>query len=310
LNVTQLTIAGSGFALATASPAPFTLQVNETREILVRFVPTGVGAANGTLTLISNDPVNANLGVALTGAGTAGGNANLPTITAGGVVNAASFRPGLTRGALGTVFGTNMATGTQTVSVVPWPTQMAGAKVLVGGIEAPLYFVSAGQINFQVPFEVPLGNVQVIVSRDGFESAPQTAAITENAPGVFGYARTAQAFDPIVIHLDGTLVTPDKPARAGEFVIAFITGIGGLAQLPQTGNVTGVYPLPTALAPSTVTLGGAAVDALFTGLTPGFIGLGQMNLKLPATLPAGSALPLKIRIGSGEAPEVNLAVAP
>ncbi|MEP6963373.1 MAG: hypothetical protein ABI995_14930 [Acidobacteriota bacterium] len=273
----------------------------------MRFVPTAAGAPNGTLTLISNDLSRANLTVALIGTATAAGNAKLPSITAGGVVNAASFLPPLSRGALGTIFGTDLANAAQTVSVVPWQRLMSGAKVLVAGFEAPLYYVSPGQINFQVPYEVPIGSVSVVVSRDGFESAPRTVTITDNALGVFGYARTATAFDPIIIHLDGQLVTPGNPATAGEYLLAFVTGVD-VGTYPVTGDISPVFPLPAAVAETTVTLGGAPVQSLFTGLTPGFIGLGQMNLRLPLTLPAGSSLPLSLRVGAAPAITVNLAV--
>src|SRR6185503_736047 len=113
-----------------------------------------------------------------TGTATAQGNVVLPAIAAGGVINAASFQPALSRGALGTIYGSNMANGTQQITTAPWPLTVAGAKVLVAGIEAPVFYASPGQINFQVPFEVPLGVVTVVVSRDGLESASRTITIT------------------------------------------------------------------------------------------------------------------------------------
>jgi uncharacterized protein (TIGR03437 family) len=306
LTVSQVSIGGSGFSLA-ATPVSFTLAANETREIPVRFAPVATGAATGTVTITSNDPTRGSLQVALTGTGTAPSGAALPTIVANGVVNAASFVPGLSRGALGTVVGANMANGTQTINTAPWPLTVAGTKVLIAGIEAPLFYVSATQINFQVPYEVPLGGVSVVVSRDGYESAPQAATITEYAVGVFGYARTSQAYDPIFVHLDGQLVTPANPAVANEVLVGYITGIGGLGRYPITGDRAPVNPLPVALAQPTITLGGAPVISYYIGLTPSYIGLGQVNLQLPAVLPAGSSLPLTINIG-GSTVTVNLAV--
>jgi uncharacterized protein (TIGR03437 family) len=185
---------------------------------------------------------------------------------------------------------------------------MKGAKVLIAGIEAPLYYVSDGLIDIQVPNEVPLGTVSVVVSLNGVESTPVNVQIAETSPGVFGYPRTATDYDPVIVHLDAQLVTPSNPAKAGEFLLVFLTGVGELMGSPQTGNVAQLNPLPAALAPTTVTLGGAPVQTLFMGHTPGFIGLGQLNIKLPDTLPAGNKLPLRIRVGNGTAPDVFLAV--
>jgi len=55
-------------------------------------------------------------------------------------------------------------------------------------------------------------------------------------------------------------------------------------------------------------IGGAAAQVQFAGLTPGLVGLLQINIQLPATLPAGNNLPLAIAFGSSVAPTVNLAV--
>ena len=176
LNVTQVQLAGAGFALAAASPAPFTLTVGQSLNLTLRYVPAATGAATGSISFTSNDPAQASLKVNLNGTGTAAGGAALPGINANGVVNAASFLPGLSRGGLATVFGTNMANGSQLVTNATWPVTMSGAKVLVAGIEAPLYYVSAAQINFQTPFEVPMGTVQVVVMRMASRACPSTRA--------------------------------------------------------------------------------------------------------------------------------------
>lgn len=77
---------------------------------------------------------------------------------------------------------------------------------------------------------------------------------------------------------------------------------------PPTGDVVPVNPIPQLRIPATVTLGGAALESLFTGPSPGFMGLGQMNPRLPATLPAGSPSALKIQSGAAPAVTVQLAV--
>jgi uncharacterized protein (TIGR03437 family) len=310
LDLTQLTISGTGFTLAT-TPVAATLAVDAKLEIPVRFAPKSIGAVAGTVTISSSDPISPQVQVPLTGTGTAGSAAAPPAVTAGGIVSAASFTAPLSRGALGAIFGTNLASGTQTTSTVPWVRLMAGAKVIIAGIEAPLYYVSPTLIDFQVPYEVPLGTVSVVVSRDGFESDPVNVTIAQNAPGIFGYPRTPTAFDPVIVHLDGSLVTPSNPAKPNEVLLAFITGVSEFAIHPPTGDVARVAPLPWALSESQASVGTAFVEILYLGLTPGFIGLGQVNLKMPPSFPVGStSLPLRLRVGSSDAPQVNLAVAP
>jgi uncharacterized protein (TIGR03437 family) len=122
--------------------------------------------------------------------------------------------------------------------------------------------------------------------------------IAERGIGVFGYPRTASDYDPIVIHLDASLVTPQNPAKAGEFLLVFLTGVGPIDGYPQSGKPVALSPLPATLTSAQVTLAGAPVQALYLGMTPGFIGLAQLNIKMPDTLPAGNKLALKVQEGA------------
>src|SRR5450759_1059373 len=92
------------------------------------------------------------------------------TPKASGVLNGASFSGNLCPGALASLFGTDLATGTTAAQSLPLPTDLLGTKVLVqdpslpNPIIAPLYFVSPGQVNFQIPFEVVRNNITISVS--------------------------------------------------------------------------------------------------------------------------------------------------
>jgi uncharacterized protein (TIGR03437 family) len=232
-----------------------------------------------------------------------------PQITSGGIVNAASFKAPLARCGLATVFGTNLADTQTSASSLPLPTTLGGAQVMVNGVAAPLIFVSPGQVNFQVPCEAPLnGAVGVYVTSSGGSSPAQSATIAPYAPGVFTYARTATAVDPIIVHLDNSLVTPDKPANPGEFLIVYATGVGNLNHLPVTGAASPASPLSAAVDLPSVTVGSAAASASFAGLTPGMVGLVQINIQLPSAYPAGSSLPLVVSFAGAASPAVNLAV--
>src|ERR1700722_19340403 len=115
-----------------------------------------------------------------------------PVVSAGGVVNAAGFDAAVSPGSLVSIFGSNLAPQTLAASVVPLPKSLAGVSVPFHGIGAPLQFVSASQINAQIPWEVSAaGSVSVVLMNNGFSSQPTDVAIATYAPDVFasqGYA--------------------------------------------------------------------------------------------------------------------------
>ena len=223
-------------------------------------------------------------------------------------MDAASFRQVLAPGTIASLFGTNLAASTAEASALPLPFELAGVRMTVSGLDAPLFFVSPTQINFQAPQETPLGAVGIVVQRGSSASPPIIATVAANAPSIFTYPRVAGTQDPIVLHTNGKLVTPTDPAQGGETLIVFGTGIGELQNAPPTGAAALARPLATAKVNPAVTIGGAAAESLFAGLAPGFAGLAQFNIRLPARLPSGSSLALIIRIGSSSSQTVNLAV--
>ncbi|MBV8820995.1 MAG: choice-of-anchor D domain-containing protein [Acidobacteriaceae bacterium] len=236
---------------------------------------------------------------------TPGGSSATPQISA--VANAASYVAKLARGSLATIFGSNfMSSGSASAVSVPLPLSLGGVTVTVAGIAAPLIYVSAGQLNFQVPYEVPLGNANVVVTSNGTSSVSFSVLIADYAVGVFTYARTAQALDPIIVHNStNTLVTPSNPATPGEILIIYATGIGKLTSPPPSGS--GASGSSSAVDAPVITVGGAAATVLYAGLTPGFPGLVQFNVQLPATLPSGS-LPVVIAFPSDTSAPANLAI--
>jgi uncharacterized protein (TIGR03437 family) len=235
--------------------------------------------------------------------------ATTPRISRGGVVNAASFAPRLSRGSIATIFGANLSTESAQADRVPLPRMLAGVRVSVGGVDAPLFFAGPGQINFQVPFETALGPaVTVTVTREGMPPVSETVAVDPYAVGIFSYTR-ASVQDPIALHADGTLITPSSPARPGEIILLYATGAGELNSTPATGLATPSSPLATTRITPIVSLGGTPARVLFSGLAPGFAGLLQLNLQLPGTLPQGDSLALVVSYGA-QSQTVRLAVSP
>jgi uncharacterized protein (TIGR03437 family) len=227
-----------------------------------------------------------------------------PAISSGGVVDAAGFRPTLAPGSLASLFGVELTTTTAAAQGLPLPTSLIGVRVQVNGVDAPLLFVSPKQINFQVPFEVAEGAASVVALLGEQQSPGEPAAVAEFAPGMFVNPATGE---PIVQrHPDGALITALNPAKPGDILILYMTGIGGLDNPPATGAPATDSPLASATVTPTVTVGGVEVEVLFAGLAPGFVGLGQINIELPAGLPQGTPLTLVIRFGENESHPLQL----
>ena len=242
-----------------------------------------------------------------------------PTINAGGVVNAASGGPVVVPGGVASIFGVNLAGGTELATGTPLPTSLGGVQVTVNGIPAPIFFVSALQINFQIPFGVPTsGSLTIVVTRDGVDSPGEQVTVAEFAPGVFvvPQAPPNPALPIIQRFPDFSTISPTNPAKAGDVLILYITGVGGLTDPPATGQPALGDPLSFATVTPTVTVGGAAAAVSFAGLAPNFVGVGQVNITLPTPLPAPTqgpgcpTLTLVIDFGGASSMPVELPVMP
>lgn len=231
-------------------------------------------------------------------------------VSRGTVVNAASFGKPLARGSLATVFGPNLSGTTASASNLPLPKLLGGVQVTVGGIEAPLVYVSPGQINFQIPFEAPAqGTVPVIVKSNGTTVLTINAALSEYAPGVFAYSRIPGYLDPVVVHgATNALVTPDNPSQPDETLVVYATGVGSVTNVPASGAGAPGSPIASSVVTPTATVGSAPAAVLFAGLTPGFVGLIQFNIRLASTLDPASRLPLIVSFNGAQSPPVQLAV--
>ena len=191
----------------------------------------------------------------------------------GAVVNAASFVAGVAPGSLATLFGVHLA----------------GASVLLNGVDVRPFYASDTQVNFYVPAETPLGEAVLTVTAPSGLQASSTINLVAVQPGIFSGA---------VVH-SGTVVSAlTTPVAAGEFIEIYCTGLG------PARNVRG---LSLTTVTSAVYLGATAVTPSYSGLAPGFVGLYQVNVQIPAGLPSGT-LPLVISSGNAFSNEVKIAV--
>lgn len=230
------------------------------------------------------------------------------SITSGGIVNAASFSAGaVAPGSLVSIFGVFTGAAAELSTLTPWPTTLAGLSVKFNGISAPLYYASAKQINAQVPWELA-GQTQasVTVSLNGEISPVQNVALNPSAPGLF-YSGTAQGI--ITDAQSYEIISPSNPALPGvSYLTIYCTGLGAVTNQPRTGEVAPASPLSTTTTVPSITIGGVPANVEFAGLSPGFIGLYQVNVKLPAGVPTGDSVPLVLTLGGKTAPTVYVAI--
>lgn len=206
-----------------------------------------------------------------------------PRISANGVANGASFSAeAVAPSSIISVFGTDLAPTTLKATGTPLPTILAGTSVSINGRSAPLFFVSPSQINAQLPFETAPGAAMAVVSVGGLASSPATFSVRAAAPGIFQYG----ANRCVVQNQDGSLNGPDSPAAARSVMVAYLTGQGQVDNVVATGAPARSDPLSRAVAPASATIGAQTADLLFLGLTPGFAGLAQANIRVPV-VPAG-----------------------
>jgi uncharacterized protein (TIGR03437 family) len=201
------------------------------------------------------------------------------------------------------IFGLNLAISTQS-SGAPLPTSLGGTTLLIGGIAAPLYYVSPGQINAQIPFELAPGKqYQVQVSAGGATSTPATIDLLSAVPGVAAYANGRA----IAQHADYSLVTDASPAVPGEYVVVYLAGLGAVDQAVASGAASPANPLAHPLDAPSLLLNGSDIPLDFAGLCPGSVGLYQINFRVPDEIGDGSAL-LQIEQAAGLSYPVTLPV--
>jgi uncharacterized protein (TIGR03437 family) len=218
-----------------------------------------------------------------------------PSVQSNATLNAASFRSqALAPGEIVTLFGSNFALGRAAAPSAPLPTVLGQTRVTFNGISAPLFYLSPGQINAQVPFEIGTGTVSIQVTRGGSASAISTSQVSASSPGIFIMDQGTSA--GAILHADFSLVTGTSPAKAGEIVAIYATGLGPLQSPLKSGDPAPNGPRPTLSIP-TVTVGGLPAVVSYSGLAPGFVGLYQLNVTIPAGLQPGFQ-PVQISLGA------------
>jgi len=226
-------------------------------------------------------------------------DANAPNYTAAGIVNGASFAPGLAPNTIISIFGTNLSwdtRGAQASDMVGgiMPTSLGNVEVYFEGWPAYLYYVSPLQINLLVPSSLLPGTFQFWVARQGTSGPIVTVTLQSAAPAMFQLS----AGVAISTHLDGSVVSSGSPAAANEIVTLWATGLGNTNPELEDGVLAPTAQWLSQLSQFAIQINGATLDptaTLYAGVAPGFAGLYQVNVQLPGSLPPNP----EIRLGLG-----------
>jgi uncharacterized protein (TIGR03437 family) len=177
----------------------------------------------------------------------------------------------------------------------------------VNGTAAPLFYVSPGQVNFQVPLGLSGGSAEIAVVSNGTSSSPTSVRLAPETPGIFTAAGggTGQG---AVLNEDSTANSAGNPARAGSVVQLYATGLGSATPQVPAGQVASVSPLSNTDRTPVVLIAGTPAQVLYSGLAPTLVGVYQVNAVIPSATQAGSAVPVQIQIGGGSSNVVTIAV--
>jgi uncharacterized protein (TIGR03437 family) len=191
----------------------------------------------------------------------------------------------------------------------PLAMQLGGASVFVNGEQAPLYYSSSRQIDFQMPMDTALGTAQVQVSANGWTSASAPIRVDSMAPelllldGTGGYGvivDASQGNGYNVLPLPSNIMIPgfiSQPAKPGDVLTIYAVGLG-----PTNPSVASGQPSPDGIGAPLAWLtiipsvnfflseGRELVVATpsYAGLAPYFAGLYQINVTIPANCPTGT----------------------
>jgi uncharacterized protein (TIGR03437 family) len=236
--------------------------------------------------------------------------AQMPVPSKGGAVNLASYTAGVAPNGLLSIFGQNFGT-LATPASTPLPLIMGGTCVTLNNVALPLLLTSPLQINAQIPPGTAAGTYPLVVRSIASlaASASENVTVAKYAPAVFVDSTGQLA----LFHANGQYVNKSNPATRDEPLTMYATGLGATTGGAVTaGNVSPTSPLAVSgtvqvfFGDPGYSQAGVIVD--WSGLAPGFIGVYQLNLRIPGTHLDGNALPVTLTIGGVSSPTTGPAV--
>jgi uncharacterized protein (TIGR03437 family) len=205
------------------------------------------------------------------------------SFNAAGVVNAATFAPGIAQGGIISIFGSGLSD----------PSVQTALDM--DGTALPVLLASPFQINAVVPADVPAGSHTLTV-HSAFGAAQQQISVAAVAPGIFQLGNPPVG---AVTNVSYALIGPANPLPRGQSLVIFATGLGTVTENGELSNTN---------ATVTVVLNGAELPVQFAGLAPGYPGLYQVNVAIPSSTPPGLGIPLSLKVGGQLSNTVTTAI--
>jgi uncharacterized protein (TIGR03437 family) len=305
--------------ISAASAAYYSSSTAQTGNVLISAGPTVITLGNDS-TLIAADigediassqpsgqgQFSISLGVgipAVTGAGV--------FVNPQGIINAAGNAPvgnPISPGEFIAIYGTGLSTQTATATP-PYPAALGGVSVSIGGLPAPIYYVSPTLIDCLVPYEVNTasGNTTITVTSGATTSNTVTPSIAPTSPGVFSLDYSGAGPGAITHNSTGALVSANNPAVAGEVLVAYLTGLGALQNAIMDGQAPNPEGPDAAIAAVQVQVDGVpAPNLYYAGINPVYPGLYQIDFTMPQVPDHGQAVSLLVVAGNAATQEVTL----
>jgi trimeric autotransporter adhesin len=262
-----------------------------------------------TVTVLAEDP-SRNLFGTRDVTGGLGDSATPAQISA--AESGASFAPNtpLAPNSIISLFGKSLANGTSSAQSLPLSTTLSGATVIMTGNAMPLIYASDGQINAVVPSKINVNTShQILIQRDSTLSIPIRVDVAPAEPAIFPYPLPG---DPptqgaIVNAVTYAVADPSNPVTAGDILAIFCTGLGAVDKQIADGTGAPSSPLANTTAVPTVTIGGKPASVAFSGLSPGYVGLYQIDVTVPSGVAPGQ-VPVVLSIDGQTGPAATITV--
>jgi|GEM_PF-1808417 len=229
-------------------------------------------------------------------------SASGPTVTAAGVLNAASYGAGgVSPGEIVTIYGERLGQPSviaATLTNSKFNTTAGSTRVLFDGIPAPMIYSSEKQLAAIVPYSTAgKSSTRLEVEVSGVKSPAATVPIVASSPGIFT-ADSSGKGQAAVLNENGSLNNSTNPAAPGSIVVIYLTGEGQTSPAGTDGALALGVSLPKPILPVSATIGGADAEILYAGAAPGAVaGLMQINARINPLAPSSNTSPLVVKIG-------------
>jgi uncharacterized protein (TIGR03437 family) len=287
---------GSVLASFTSGDSPLTL-VNIGGGL---WSATWVPVHSAASTTVRADAQAPSLSGTVQVSGQAATNPKVPVVAPGGILSAGDYIGSPAQGLLVAIFGSGLADGTLVNNSASLPTQLGSTSVSISGVPLPMVFVSDGQVNALIPYELAVNAPhQLIVQRANAISVPAPISIVDNQPGILATAGNGKGQGHVYkINAAQAQILADakNPAKAGDVLVIYTVGLGPVNPPLKSGDPAPFDKLEPATGTASLTIGGVQAQVVFAGLTPGFAGLYQINAVMPAGVTPGSQVPVVIAV--------------